>query len=106
MDEYYQIACAGDFNLLFNSELDADSGTQFSKANLLVNFFEIKQTLDLCGTWRVRDSDNKRFPSRQKHFRGLIQRRLDYIFIAESLSVVRTEILGSSLVTTHRCELK
>ena len=40
MDEYYQIACAGDFNYLFKSQLDADSGTQFSKANLLVNFLK------------------------------------------------------------------
>lgn len=40
MDDYYQIACAGDFNLLFNSQLGADSGTHFSKANLLVNFLK------------------------------------------------------------------
>ena len=39
------------------------------KANMLVKFFGVRETLDLCYIWRV---TNKKSTFRQKHFSGLI----------------------------------
>ena len=45
----------------------------------------------------MRNPHKKLFTFRQKHFTGIIQRRLDYIFVSNSLqeSVKKTEILNA-----------
>ena len=45
----------------------------------------------------MRNPHKKLFTLRQKHFNGIIQRRLDYIFVSNSLqeSVKKTEILNT-----------
>ena len=65
-------------------------------------FIELKENYDLCDTWRVRNTKCKRFTFAQKHSSGFIQRRLDYIFISNTLqeSVIITEIL-TPISTDH-----
>ena len=70
------------------------------KLLLLNSYIELKETYNLCDIWRVvRNSDKRCFTFRQNHATGLIQRRLDYIFISSSLQefVHYTDILSSFL---------
>ena len=51
----------------------------------------------LCNIWSMRNPHKKIFTFGQKHFTGIIQRRLYYIFISNSLqeSVKKTDILNA-----------
>ena len=55
----------------------------------------LKESCDLWDIWRVRDTKSKRFTFAQKHSSGFIQRRLDYMFIPNTLQefVTMTEML-------------
>ena len=76
---------AGDFNLFFNSKLEAQGGNPTLKKKCLVKLIEFKETYDLCDIWRVRNTKSKRFTFTLKHSSGFIQRRLDYILILNTL---------------------
>ena len=56
----------------------------------------------MCDIWRVHNPHKKLLAFLQKHFTSIIQRRLDYIFISNSLqeSVKKTEIL-KALLSDH-----
>ena len=86
---------AGDFNLLFDSKLDAQGGNPTMKKKSLAKLIELKESYDLCDIWRVRNMKSRRFTFTQKHSSGFIQRKLDYIFISNTLQelVNTTEIL-------------
>ena len=86
---------AGDFNLFFDSKLDAQDGNPTIKRKSLAILVELKENYDLCDIWRARNTKSKRFTFTQKHFSGFIQRRLDYMFISNTLQefVTITEIL-------------
>ena len=94
-----KIILGGDFNFFFNLSLESCGGNPRIKNNSIAKFIEIKELFDLCDIWRVRNRTLKRYTFRQKHFSGFIQRRLDYIFISNSLqeSVLKTEVLPSVL---------
>ena len=74
------IIMAGDFNLFFNSNLDAAGGNPTLKRKSLAKFIELKEAYDLCDIWRVRNAKVKQFTFTQQHSSGFIQRRLDYFF--------------------------
>ena len=80
-----QLIMAGDFNLFFNSKFKAQGGNSTLKKKFLAKLIEFKMTYDLCDTWRVTNTKSKRFTFTQKHSSGLIQRRLDYILISNTL---------------------
>ena len=86
---------AGDFNLIFDSKLDAQGGNPTLKKKPLVKLIELKESYGLCDIWRVRNMKSKQFTFTQQHSSGFIQRRLDYIFISNTLQelVTATEIL-------------
>ena len=88
---------AGDFNLLFDSKLDAQGGSPLMKS--LAILIELKESYDLCNTWRVRNKKSRQCTFTQQHSSGFIQRRLDYIFISNTLQelVTTTEILAPIL---------
>ena len=90
-----QLVMAEDFNLFFNSKLEAQGGNPTLKKKSLAKLIEFKETYDLCNIWRVRNTKSKRFNFTQKHYLGFIQRRLDYILISNTLQefVTMTEIL-------------
>ena len=80
-----QLAMAGDFNLFFDSKLEAQCGNSTLKNKSLANPIEFKETYDLCDIWKVGNTRSKRFTFTQKHSSGFIQRRLDYISIPKNL---------------------
>ena len=93
---------AGDFNLLFDSKLDAQGGNPTMKTKSLAKLIELKESYDLCDIWRVRNMKSRQFTFTQQHSSGFIQRRLDYIFISNILQelVTTTEIL-TPISTDH-----
>ena len=62
-----QLVMAGDFNLFFNSKLEAQDGNPTLKKKSLAKLIEFKETCDLCDIWRVRNTKSKRFAFTQKH---------------------------------------
>ena len=92
----------GDFNLSFDSKLDAQGANPTIKKKSLAKRIELKENYDLCDIWRVRNMKSKRFTFGQKHSSDFIQRRLDYMFISNTLQefVTMTEIL-TPISTDH-----
>ena len=92
---------AGDFNLFFASKLDVQGGNPAIKKSL-AKPIELKEPYDLCGIWRARNTKSRRFTFAQKHSSGFIQRKIDYIFISNTLQelVTTTEIL-TPISTDH-----
>ena len=91
-----QLAMAGDFNLFFDSKLEAQGWNPSIKRKSLAKIVDFTKTYDLCDIWMVRSTISKRSTFTQKHSSGFIQRRLDYIFILNTLQefVTMTEILA------------
>ena len=85
-----QLIMAGDFNLLFDSNLDAQGGNPTIKKKLLAKLFELKENYDLCDICRVENTKSKRFTFVQKHSSGFIQHRLDYMFISNTFQKLVT----------------
>ena len=91
MLENFEIFCsknvilAGDFNLFLNKKLDCKGGNPSLKKHSLSHLIKLIQTFDLCDIWRIRNPKKKYFTFRQKHFSGVIQRRLDYLFVSSNL---------------------
>ena len=96
------IVLAGDFNFFFDTSLDLYGGKPTLKKKSIAKFIELKEKFDLCDIWRIRNPKTKRYTFRQKHVSGLIQRRLDYFYISNSMqvSVKNTDVLAS-LLTDH-----
>ena len=78
-----QVVLAGDFNLFFDSNLEAKRGKPILKEKSVARMIELKEEYDLCDIWRTRNPLEKSSTFRQNHF--LINRRLDYIFISNKL---------------------
>ena len=76
------IIMAGDFNLSFNSNLDAADGKPKLKRKSLAKLIELREGYDLCDIWRVTNTKVKEFTFTQQHSSGFIQRRLDYFFLS------------------------
>ena len=53
---------------------------------------KIGEAFDLCDIWRIRNPKTKSFTFTQKHFSGIIQRRLDYIFISNRLQETISDV--------------
>ena len=90
-----QLVMAGDFNLFFNSTLEAQGGNPTLKKKPLAKLIEFKETYDLCDIWRVRNTNLNVSLLHKRHYSGFIQRRLDYILISNTLQefVTTTDIL-------------
>ena len=67
------------------------------KKHSLPEFIKSNETFDLCDIWSVNNPHKKLFTFQQKHFSDIIHRRLDYIFLSNSLqeSVKKTEIVNA-----------
>ena len=88
---------AGDFNLFFNPILEPHGRNPILQKHSICNIFKLKETFDLCAVWRVRNPNAESFTFRQKHFSGIIQRSLNYLFTSNDLqdSVDKTYILNA-----------
>ena len=92
-----KVIFAGDFNLMFDKNLESAGGNPPPKKHSLSEIIKLNENFNLCDIWRVRNLHKKLLTFRQKHFTGIIRRRLDYIFVSSSLqeSVKKTEILNT-----------
>ena len=87
-----------DWNLIFDKNLEYMGGIPLLKKHILFEIIKLNACFNLCDIWRVRSPHKKLFTFRQKHFIGIIQRRLDYIFVSNSLQESvkkKTEILNA-----------
>ena len=73
----------GDFNLIFDTTLDASGGNPSLKKRSLAKLMKILQNLDATDIFRVRHPLLKHFTFHRKN--PVIQRRLDYFFTANAL---------------------
>ena len=97
-----RIILGGDFNFFFDKNLETKGGNPTLKKSSISSFLSLKESLNLCDIWRIKNPLSCRFTFRQNHSTGLIQRRLDYLFISIALQerVEKVDILNS-LSTDH-----
>ena len=83
--------------MFLNSKFDAKGGKPAIKKKSLAIFIQLKKSYDLCDIWRIRNPARSTFTFTQKHSTGFIHRRLDYIFVSNTLQefVNDTRILTS-----------
>ena len=58
------IILGGDFNIIFDSFLDAQGGKPILKKHTVAKTIQIKQRLNLADIWRIRNPKTKRFTFR------------------------------------------
>ena len=99
---YHNVIFAGDFNIFFNTSLDAKGGTLTLKSQSINKLTEINETLDLRDIWRVRNPTKRKYTFRQNHLSGITQWRLDYILISQNPQeyVKKCDVLNA-LSTDH-----
>ena len=74
----------GNFNIFFDASLDAKGGTPTLKSRSINKLIELNRMLDLRDVCRIRNPKKCKYTFKQKHLSGIIQRRLDYIFISQN----------------------
>ena len=74
-----------DLNVFFYSKLERKGGKPSLKQKSVVEFLELKEEYDLCNIWRIRNPTKNIYTFRQNHSSGIINRRLDHIFISNKL---------------------
>ena len=82
-DQDTQIIWGGNFNVIFDTNLDADEGNPQLKLNSVSKLLNMMAENDMCDIYRVRHPFSKRYTWRQKT--PLKQRRLDYFLISDQL---------------------
>ena len=87
----------GDFNMYFDTKLDAEGDNPKLKVNSSTQLKIILEENELCDIFRVRNPYVRRFSWRQKT--PFKQRKLDHIFVSNTLqeSVTQIEIIPSVL---------
>ena len=93
-----KVIFAGDFNLIFDKNLESAGGSPLLKKHSLSDIIKLNENFNLCDIWTVHNPHKKLFTFRQKLFTGIIQQRLDYIFGSNSLQESvkkKTEILNA-----------
>ena len=61
------IIFGSDFNIIFDSFLDAQGGNPILKKHTLAKKIQIKERLNLVNIWRIRNPKTKRFTFRQQN---------------------------------------
>ena len=83
--EENHIVLAGDLNVFFDSKLETKVGKPSLKQISVAKLLELKEEYDLCDISRIRNLTKKSYTFKQNHSSGIINRRLDYIFILNKL---------------------
>ena len=92
----------GDLNLVFDCNLEVCGNNPVLKKKSLTKFIKIKENLNLCDIWRIRNPKSKRYTFCQNQSSGFIQRRLDYFFVSNVLQErVKTTDILTSFATDH-----
>ena len=80
-----RIIFASDFNIFFGSKLEARRGKPILKKKSIIKLLSIKERLDICDIWRIRNPKCENFIFGQNHSTGFIECRLDYILVSNCL---------------------
>ena len=82
-----RIIFAGDFNIFFSSKLEATYGKAIPKRGFIIKLVlvNIKERLDICDIWRIRNPMRQKVTFRHNHSTEFIERRLDNIFLSNWL---------------------
>ena len=48
----------------------------------MIKLVHIRESLDICDIWRIRNPKRQNFTFRQRHPTAFIERQLDYIFVS------------------------
>ena len=78
------IILGGDWNLIFNSSLDAFGGKPILKSNSLKQLYDLMSEFDLIDVWRIRNPALRQFSWRRKR-PEMKMRRLDFFLISDML---------------------
>ena len=94
-DGNFHAIFSGDFNVIFDTVLDAAGGNPSLKKKSLAKIISITESLDACDAFRVCHPNSKRFTFRRKN--PSLQRRLDYIFLSNNFQeyISKIEIIPS-----------
>ena len=94
-DGNYHAIFSGDFNVIFDTVLDASGGNPSLKKKSLAKIISITENLDVCDAFRVCHPNSKRLTFRRKN--PSLQRRLDYIFLSNNFQefISKIEIIPS-----------
>ena len=82
--EKNRIVLASDLNVFFDSKLETKGGKLLLKQKS-VKLLELKEEYHLCNIWRIRNPTKMIYTFRQNHSSGIINGRLDYVFISNKL---------------------
>jgi exonuclease III len=97
-----EIVLSGDFNFIFDVQLDAVGGNPKLKKNSIARFIKLKETYDLVDIWRVRNKNAKKYIFTQRHATGFLQRRLDFIFVSNGLQYAIKDVeIGTAFSSDH-----
>ena len=95
----YEIIFGGDFNFIWDAELDSDGGNPKLKYSSIAALQSLADCHDIIDIWRCRNPNSKRFTFRQTT--PLIQRRLVYIFISNTMQEAAEIDIIPAIKTDH-----
>ena len=94
----------GDFNIIFDTYLDADGGTPKLYVKSVSKLLSLMSENDLCDIYRLRNPDIRQFTWRRKT--SFKQRRLDFFLISDSFQEnVATIDITPTPASDHSCLL-
>ena len=80
--EENRIVLADDLDVFFDSKLEMKGSKSLLKQKSAAKLLELKEDYDLCVIWRIQNPTKKSYNFRQNHSSGIINHRLDYIFLS------------------------
>ena len=92
LEQNFHPILAGDMNLIFDPAVDALGGNPRLQKNSLSFLFQLLSKIDASDIFRIRHPEEKRFTFRRKQANGIIHRRLDYIFLSNTMQEFVNEI--------------
>ena len=103
LDDDPHVIFSGDFNVIFDVEMDALGGSPAIKTKSLSALITLLEKLDVSDIFRIRNPTKKRYTFRQKNRNNtVVHRRLDYIFLSNSLQEYANKIdVLPSMLSDH-----
>ena len=80
-----RIVLAGVLNVFIDRKLETKGSKTSLKQKSIAELLELKEEYNLCDIWRIRNLTKKLYTFRQNHSSGIINSRLDFIFISNKL---------------------
>ena len=71
--------------MFFDQKLESAGGNPILKKLPVSKLTELKESVNLCDIWQIRNPKSKTCTFQQCHFSGILQRRLDYLLISNNM---------------------